>query len=195
MSRSVRHCLAALAVALCLCSCGREGKVIPRSKFARIYAEMFLADVWLSSADPETREMADTTAFYEPIFKEHGYTIEDYWSSVSYYLQDPDRFSRILKRSGDLLDSELKVLEKEKEEVLAAEKKKASMVRRVIDLYSTTFDDPTFTDRILLERDSTGRFVIMPIPAETLFFGPRLIIPADTVKVAADSLALEEPLQ
>ena len=195
MSRSVRHCLAALAVALCLCSCGREGKVIPRSKFARIYAEMFLADLWLSSASPEAREKADTTSFYDPIFKEHGYTIEDYWSSVSYYLQDPDRFSRILKRSGDMLESELKVLEKAKEEALAAERRKAGMIRRVIDLYNTTFDEPTFTDRILLERDSTGRFVIMPIPAETLYLGPRLIIPADTVKVAADSLALEEPLQ
>ena len=193
MSSPVRHCLAALAVALCLCSCGREGRVIPRSKLARIYAEMFLADIWLNSATPEIREKADTTAFYEPIFKEYGYTIEDYWASVSYYLQDPDRFSRILKRSGDMLESELAVLEKAKEEALAAQSRKAGMIRRVIDLYSTTFDEPTFTDRILLERDSTGRFVTMPIPAETLFYGPRLIIPADTVKVAADSLALEEP--
>ena len=111
----LRHILAAFVLAACLCSCGREGKVIPRNKFASIYAEMFLADAWLSTASPDDRLRSDTTAFYEPIFEKYGYTIEDYWASVSYYLQDPDRFSRILHRSRLQLESQIKALQAEME--------------------------------------------------------------------------------
>ena len=110
MSRIVRHCLAAIALAVCLCACGKEGKVIPKKKFAHIYAEMFLADVWLDFAPVETRLRADSTAFYEPIFEKYGYTVEDYWASVSYYLQDPDRFSRILNKSNEILEAKLETL-------------------------------------------------------------------------------------
>ena len=50
MERFIRIVLAVLVSAVCLCSCGRDGKVIPRSKLSRIYAEMFLADAWLNTA-------------------------------------------------------------------------------------------------------------------------------------------------
>ena len=115
MRNILRHIVTVLVLAVCLCSCGREGKVIPRNKFARIYAEMFLADSWLSTASPEARQRSDTMAFYEPIFEKYGYTVEDYWASVSYYLQDPDRFSRILNRSNQQLESQLKALQAEME--------------------------------------------------------------------------------
>lgn len=115
MRTLLRHIVTVLVLAVCLCSCGREGKVIPRNKFARIYAEMFLADSWLSTASPEARQRSDTMAFYEPIFEKYGYTVEDYWASVSYYLQDPDRFSRILNRSNQQLETQLKALQAEVE--------------------------------------------------------------------------------
>ena len=111
MNRFFRYFLTALLAAFCLCACDKDGKVIPRKKFARIYAEMFLSDAWLTTAPSEARMQADTTAFYEPVFEKYGYTVEDYLASVSYYLQDPDRFSRILKRSGQLLDSEFKAVQ------------------------------------------------------------------------------------
>ena len=76
MRTLLRHIVTVLVLAVCLCSCGREGKVIPRNKFARIYAEMFLADSWLSTASPEARQRSDTMAFYEPIFEKYGYTVE-----------------------------------------------------------------------------------------------------------------------
>ena len=110
MRTLLRHIVTVLVLAVCLCSCGREGKVIPRNKFARIYA-----DSWLSTASPEARQRSDTMAFYEPIFEKYGYTVEDYWASVSYYLQDPDRFSRILNRSNQQLESQLKALQVEME--------------------------------------------------------------------------------
>lgn len=115
MRKALRSVLAALLVAACLCSCDRDGKVIPRKKFARIYADMYLADTWLMNAPIESRLRADTTAFYNPILEKYGYTLEDYWASVSYYMQDPDRFSRIIGKSGDILENELKAIEKTKE--------------------------------------------------------------------------------
>ena len=115
MERFIRIVLAVLVSAVCLCSCGRDGKVIPRSKLSRIYAEMFLADAWLNTAPMDARERADTMAFYEPIFEKYGYTVEDYWASVSYYLQDPDRFSRILNKSNVMLETEFNALEKQRQ--------------------------------------------------------------------------------
>ena len=112
MSRIVRHCIAVFVLAVCLCSCGREGKVIPRNKMAHIYAEIFLADVWLNQAPQEAKERADTTAFYRPIIEKYGYSLEDYWASISYYLQDPDRFSKILKKSNIILATEASNLQK-----------------------------------------------------------------------------------
>ena len=82
---------------------------------------MFLADAWLMTAPSEARVHSDTTAFYVPIFEKYGYTIEDYWASVSYYLQDPDRFSRILHKSGLLLESQMKALEAEIEATVPVE--------------------------------------------------------------------------
>ena len=120
MRTVLRHILAALVLTACLCSCSREGRVIPRNKFAHIYADMFLADSWLSAASPESRERADTMAFYEPIFEKYGYTVEDYWVSVSHYLKDPDRFSRILNKSNALLMTELAAIRKEQEQQAAA---------------------------------------------------------------------------
>ena len=115
MRKALRSVLAALLLAACLCSCDRDGEIIPRKKFARIYADMYLADSWLMNASYDARLRADTTAFYKPILEKYGYTLEDYWASVSYYMQDPDRFSRIIGKSGDILENELKAIEKTKE--------------------------------------------------------------------------------
>ncbi len=115
MRKALHSVLAAFLLAACLCSCDRDGKVIPRKKFARIYADMYLADTWLMNASYDARLRADTTAFYNPILEKYGYTLEDYWASVSYYMQDPDRFSRIIGKSGDILENELKAIEKTKE--------------------------------------------------------------------------------
>ena len=129
MGRMVRHIAAALVLAACLCSCGRDGKVIPRSKLSRIYAEMFLADAWLNTAPMDARERADTMAFYEPIFEKYGYTVEDYWASVSYYLQDPDRFSRILNKSNAMLETEFNALEKQRQAAFDAASESGTRIK------------------------------------------------------------------
>jgi hypothetical protein len=193
MGKCLRHIIAALVLTASLCSCGREGKVIPRNKLARIYAEMFVADAWLSTASPEARFKADTTAFYEPIFEEYGYTIEDYWASVSHYLMDPDRFSRIVKKSYSILIAEVKALEKEREE--ANEKQvneDSSLTRHVLGLYGFDFDDAFITSRINLQPDSTGRYVPVRIIEDTMYFGPRMIVAADSVKTVVDTIRTDD---
>lgn len=133
MRRAFRSVLAAFLLAACLCSCDRDGEVIPRKKFARIYAEMFLADTWLVNAPYDARVIADTTAFYRPILEKYGYTLEDYWASVSYYMQDPDRFSRIIAKSGTMLENELKILEKSREAADSLQDPKMRKVKELSD--------------------------------------------------------------
>ena len=113
MKRICQYLLAFGVTMLLVASCSR-GRVIPRGDMAEIYAEMFLVDQWLKN-DRAASRIADTSQVYVPIFEKYGYTVEDYWASVSYYLQDPDRFSRILNRSNQQLESQLKALQAEME--------------------------------------------------------------------------------
>ena len=111
-----------LAVAFMLVSCsGRDGKVIPRSVMTKIYADMFIADQ-LINADRVARNMADTSFVYEPIFEKYGYTSDDYRASMAYYINDPDRFARILRESAVLIEKDIKELKKEKARLESLEK-------------------------------------------------------------------------
>ena len=93
------------------CSCNKT-HIIPRGKMAHIYAEMLVADQWLLE-NAKLRFQADTSLVYEPIFQSYGYTTEDYRASVEYYMNDPERYSRILRSTSEILEKqidELKVL-------------------------------------------------------------------------------------
>lgn len=94
-----------------LSGCGKKGRVISRSDFVDIYADMLLADAWLQEA-PDARRQADTSAFYEPIFRKYGYTTLDYDRSVFKYLRDPEKFSKILSDVQEKLRVELNDLRK-----------------------------------------------------------------------------------
>jgi hypothetical protein len=129
-------------------------------------------------------------AFYEPIFEEYGYTVEDYWASVSHYLLDPDRFSRIVKRSNAMLTAELKALQKAQEEELSRPApREATMTENVFEIYGRDFKEAFGSNRINLQLDSNGRYVPIRVIEDTMYFGPRMIIAADSLKTAADSLA------
>lgn len=104
--------LAVLLLLLLFPGCGRRGRIIPARKMAEIYVDMFLADQWVSD-NYTSRRVADTSDFYGPIFKAHGYTFKDYDRSVSHYLENPDNFSRMLDRSADILEKRTKSLKDE----------------------------------------------------------------------------------
>lgn len=97
--------LAALLTILLLSACSGRSRIIPRGTLANIYADMFLADQWLSDHSAE-RQAADTSLFYDPIFARYGYTFEDYDRSVKHYLKDPERFSKIFRQAADKLKKE-----------------------------------------------------------------------------------------
>ena len=97
--------LGLLAVISAVLSCGKEdGDIIPKGKMAEIYADMFMADQWLIQ-NPKATRTADTTLVYEAIFREYGYDSDDYRATVAHYMEDPDRFARILRRTVTILDA------------------------------------------------------------------------------------------
>jgi hypothetical protein len=101
-----------LAVLVCIClfpSC-RRVKIMSEKDMAAVYAEMFLADQWLND-NPSQRRTADTTRFYESIFRKFGYSFEDYDASLNYYLKNPEKFKKILDRAENKLRTTSKKLE------------------------------------------------------------------------------------
>ena len=104
----------AVLAAIILCSCSREeGKVIPKAKLARIYAEMFVADQKIGG-DTKARSMADTSYVYEPIFEKYGYTSDDYRASMAHYIKDADRYAKILRETSIILEEEIAELKRQK---------------------------------------------------------------------------------
>ena len=115
---------AALCLAVCvLAGCSQRGKVISREDMVDIYADMLIADQWLDDQGSSYLRKSDTTMFYEPIFNKYGYTTEDFRNSVYRYLDDPERYSKLLKKveaklqaRADVLQAEIDGVNKERAE-------------------------------------------------------------------------------
>ena len=106
-----------VSVLVFLTSCqGDRASVIPREDMSRIYAEMMLTDQWILET-PNARLIADTSLVYAPILEKYGYDAADYPKSVDHYMDDPERFAKILKGTGAILDARLAELELKKEEL------------------------------------------------------------------------------
>ena len=106
----MKRALPLFLIALTLVCCGRKARVIPAATLSEIYSDMFMADQWLAQ-NSRARRTADTSNFYAPIFKEYGYTVEDYDASVRHYLRKPDKYAKILKAAGAKLTKKAKRLE------------------------------------------------------------------------------------
>lgn len=105
-----------VAMLVCMFSCKRGPRVIPRGDMTKIYAEMFLLDETISDSR-ELRRMADTSRVYEAVLEKYGYTVEDYLASQEKYILDAGRYVKMLKKAVRSLEAENKVLEKEKERI------------------------------------------------------------------------------
>ena len=150
----LRHIFPVILTVMLLVSCGeREGKVIPRGEFAEIYAQMLLMDQWISQT-PGARHIADTTLVYEPILNEHGYTSSDYRKSVDVYMDDPERFSRILRETVGIFDGMLEELEEKK-----AEQTRLEEIRKHIEQLrgSITVDMEKYFPDVIQEQPDTVR--------------------------------------
>ena len=100
----------ALLVCACLLTSCRHVKIMSERDMSDIYAEMFLADQWLND-NPGLKRTADTTRFYETIFRRFGYGFEVYDASVNYYLNHPEKYKKIVERAQNKLRSTQKSLE------------------------------------------------------------------------------------
>ena len=105
------HILLLLTLLATLAGCGRKGRVIPGKKLMKLYMEMYLADQWLRD-NPDARKAADTTLFFDPIFRRHGYTFEDFDRSVHFYLDRPEKYGKLLNKAADRIRKESAELQK-----------------------------------------------------------------------------------
>ena len=169
---------------------------------AEIYADMLVADQWVLD-NPGTRTKADTSLVYEPIFNSYGYTTEDYRASVGYYMKDPERYSRILRSTTEILDERIAYLQ----ELKRIDDRMKARVPYKIDpfrLYYTRSVERLweFGDSVSVEVDSLVPVLEMHLheTSDTLFDGPRIVIRTDslalndTMSVAVDSLVKDRPL-
>ena len=124
------HIVLLLTLLACLAGCGRKGRVIPEKKLMQLYAEMFVADQWLKDHNA-ARTAADTSLFFDPIFRRHGYTFEDYDRSVHYYLDRPERYAKLLNKASDRIRKEASQLQKEAE----AQQEHLHEIEHLLDLY------------------------------------------------------------
>lgn len=184
--RLIRHIMLMTAVFLLAVSCGRkEDKVIPRSKLAEIYAEMMLVDQWIMN-NPGNRHIADTSLVYEPVLERYGYTSADYRKSVDVYMNDPERFSRILRTTAEILGEKLSALEDQKKEIEhqeALRKLRESLKIKVeIDMgeYFPYLDEEPYVhyyDSLAVEPDSLWIYRMRNIDrADTIYRDLRMVI-------------------
>ena len=207
MKFSLKHILILLAACiLIISSCGRDGeKVISRGDMAKIYAEMLVVDQWIQ-LDQTLRKKMDTTLVYEPILEKYGYDSEDYRNSVYRYLDDPERFAKILREASEIIDERLVELKKLKEaEDLLQDKNEDLKQYRVefnaADRFPYMYDEPFihYHDSLAVDLDTLNneyRFKSVEL-ADTVYDGVLMIVKADTVAVtdtmpAADSIMLKE---
>ena len=172
---------------------------------AKIYAEMLVMDQWAVS-DSRLRQKADTSLIYEPIFEKYGYDGEDYRASVEYYMNDPERFSRILRESSDILDARIEELKNLKQELMKQEN-----INRLItdfdisDFYPYLSSEPYvhYYDSLAVELDTLSTYRLVSIErTDTLYDCLRMIVQTDTLKnvvkeedAQKDSVAVEKPVR
>ncbi len=192
------HILVVLSAAMILfSSCRRnEAEVIPRGKLAKIYAEMFVTDQWIVS-NQSVRRIADTSLVYEPILEKYGYDTEDYLKSVDKYMDDPERFSRILRTTVEILDARIKELEEEQARILAKSKLpviKVEFNMEELSKYMTTEPYVHYFDSLDVVLDSaTLLYNLLSIErADTLYDGLKMVIKGTDSLDVADSVRAPE---
>lgn len=96
---------------LALASACTPKEIIPKKKMASINADFFLMDQYLG-ADRTMRKFSDTTAVYKPVLKFYGYTADEYFASVDYYLENSRDMAKILEMTEKILRKRQKTIMK-----------------------------------------------------------------------------------
>lgn len=188
MRRSCLYILCGIALVLLSIGCSKGPRVIPRGKMARIYAEMLVTDQWIN-VTPSVKRLADTSMVYEPILEKYGYTSEDYRRSVDVYMDDPERFSRILRSTTEILDkriAELKSLKAQQED-LENNKFVITTDFKAEDYFPFLSSEPYvhYYDSLSVEYDTAGFYRFSSIErADTVYDRLEMVVRADTLAVS-----------
>lgn len=197
MKHLLKYSLLLLLLPLLSLSCKKkEGSIIPRATLSEIYAEMFVVDQLLLY-DHDLRRMADTSWVYEPILEKYGFTAEDFRQSMIYYLNDSDRYARILKQTGIILEDRLKQLKKEEALNESANKILEEIQdfkpSRIYCLTGLKNKDLMKLDSLDVYVDSTGGDIFFDVNnwADTIYQGPIMELDRASVDITVieDSLA------
>ena len=84
MGKALRYLFLFLFIAFSICSCSRS-KVLSEKKMEDLYVDMFIADQWLRDHG-DCRDKADSSLYYDVVFKKHHCTFEDYDASLNIIL-------------------------------------------------------------------------------------------------------------
>lgn len=208
MKHIFRYIFAALASSVVLVSlhgCKDDG-IIEEDAMAQIYSEMLLTDQWINST-PGMRLIADTSLVYEPILKKYGYTAADYRKSVDHYLDDPDTYAEIMKKTVKIFDGRLSELNKKKEKIQKDKdrerfvKSMASKVKLNDSLFAITYihdESYGFDDSLSVKWDTLANYfkfdrIPRKVQVDSLGVSDSLAI-ADTLALV-DSLAVLDTLK
>ena len=183
MNRRICHIVTVLLLALLLASCRQQAEIIPRNTMVDIYADMALLDARIST-DRAVKKIADTSRVYAAVFQSYGYTEQDFLTSQQEYLKDAGRYVKMLKKANikmDKIKKELMAEKRLKDELVM----KARSVERFAPYRIYLMDTLDLADTAFFDFDfQKGR--------DTSFYGPAMVVWADTVGLAAkaDTLAL-----
>lgn len=184
--RKVLHIVAVLAVVAVSC---RGPRMIPKDDLTDIYYDMFLLDQQVRE-DPELRSQADTTLVYEAIFNKYGYDTDDYLFSLETYLKDPERFARVLEDVGRRFRDQADELEKEIERLDHIAALLQAGKAPIDSLLSIFGRDSVYVGLPRVVRDSSRYGAWYRL---TDYRKDTLMVPADSLKAGADTLAPEQP--
>lgn len=100
--KTLSHIFVLLVLASCLTGCARRARVLSVNKMAKLYVDMYVSDQWLRDT-PEARAAADTTLYFDAIFRRNGCSFADYDKSVNYYLDRPEKYAKITLKAAEIL--------------------------------------------------------------------------------------------
>ena len=188
-----------MALVLCVVGCEKRAKVIPPAQLTDIYADMFLADQWLSTSVRE-RKVSDTMYFYRPIFEKYGYTVQDYDASVSYYIRYPNKYAKLLKAAASKLDKQRKHLQRVEDYFSKRPRWEPFTPPRIVLRDSLAWASDTtilwaYVDTLALRQADSVAFAVadsLAAVADSLAaVADSLAASADSLAASADSVALD----
>lgn len=185
MKKALAYLFVVLSLIVVTSGCGNKPRVIPAGTLSDIYVDLFLADQWIRDNN-QLRKGADTTLYYEPVFRKYGYTTRDYQKSVEVYLMDPEKYAKILEKSVSKLDRQYRMLT-ERQKVNEAAIKANSLIRGYVP--------KDFSSDSLAWADS---FILWPkldsIALDSLALDSLAVDSLSVDSLALDSIVTEAPV-